>query len=102
MSHGTKHFRRGETIYAAFLKQFFILTSLPTKIHENVLKVTNVLRKAYTDDENTETENNEGILYSRHAQYTAHGPNVARESFQSGPQSPYLHTFGLIFDVNTM
>ncbi len=39
---------------------------------------------------------------SRHVQNTARGPNVARESFQSGPQSPNLRTFGLIFDVNTM
>jgi len=42
------------------------------------------------------------FVYSRHAQHTARGPNVARESFQSGPQSPNLHTFGLFFDVNTM
>jgi len=27
---------------------------------------------------------------------------VARESFQSGPQSPNLHSFVLIFDVNIM
>jgi hypothetical protein len=32
---------------------------------------------------------------------TTYGPR-ARESFQSGPQSPNLCTFGLIFDVNTM
>ncbi len=31
----------------------------------------------------------------------ARGPNVAHESFQSGPQSPNLHTFGMIFDENT-
>lgn len=48
---------------ARILKQFFILTSLPTKIHENVLKVTNVLRKAFTGGENTKIENNKGILY---------------------------------------
>jgi len=29
-------------------------------------------------------------------------PNVARESFQSGPQSPNLQIFGLIFDGNTV
>ncbi len=37
-----------------------------------------------------------------HAQHTARGPNVARESFHYGPQSPNLHTFGIIFEVNTM
>jgi len=42
------------------------------------------------------------IVYIRHAQHTARGPNVARQSFQTGPQSPNLHTFGLIFDVNTI
>jgi len=42
------------------------------------------------------------MTYSRHAQHTARGPNVARQSFQSGPQSLNLHIFGLIFDVNTM
>ncbi len=38
-------------------------------------------------------------LFTADIQHTARGPNVARESFQSGPQSPNLHTFGLIFDV---
>jgi len=45
---------------------------------------------------------NECTLYSRHAQHTARGPNVARHSFQSGPQSPNLSTFCLILDVNNM
>jgi len=42
------------------------------------------------------------ILYTRHAQHTARGPNVALKSLQSGPQSPNLCIFGLIFNVNTI
>ncbi len=42
------------------------------------------------------------FIYSRHAQHTARGPNVARESFQFGPQSPNLPIFGLIFDENNV
>ena len=30
------------------------------------------------------------------------GRNVARQSIQTGPQSPNLHRFGLIFGVNTI
>jgi len=41
-------------------------------------------------------------LYSRHAQHTARGLNVARKSLQYGPQSPNLRIFGLIFDGNTI
>ncbi len=39
------------------------------------------------------------FIYTRLSQHTARGPNVARKSFQYGPQSPNLGTFGLIFDV---
>jgi len=42
------------------------------------------------------------MLYARHAHHVAHGPNLTRQSFQFGPQSPYLPMFGLIFDGNTI
>jgi len=32
----------------------------------------------------------------------ARGPNVARESFQLGPQSPKFCLFGMIFNENIM
>jgi len=38
------------------------------------------------------------LVSTRHAQHTTRGPNVARESFKFGPQSPNLPIFGLVFD----
>jgi len=42
----------------------------------------------------------ETLLYTRHAQHTARGPNVSLKSFQFGLQSQKLSLFCLIFNEN--